>query len=37
LSLALRRRYGPATVLTALDDSMEGAARDAMERRLHHG
>lgn len=37
LTLALRRRYGPATLLAPLDDSVEGAARDAMERRLHHG
>jgi len=34
LALALQRRYGPATTLTPLDDSLEGAAHEAMEQRL---
>ena len=37
LTLALRRRYGRAIVLDSLDDSVEGAARAAMERRLRRG
>jgi hypothetical protein len=37
LTLALRRRYSQATTLAPLDDSAEGAARGAMERRLHRG
>jgi CobQ-like glutamine amidotransferase family enzyme len=34
IMLALQRRYGTATTLPPLDDSLEGAAHEAMERRL---
>lgn len=34
IGAALRRRYGAAATLTPLDDSLEGAAHEAMERRL---
>lgn len=34
ITAALRRRYGAATTLAPLDDSLEGAAHEALERRL---
>lgn len=34
IETALRRRYGPGIVLSALDDSLEGAAHEVIVRRL---